>query len=259
MKSSDYSPPLTLDPETCSTDDENYQLVVANPVIINGYCDKMTRQRFIGKVYGTLWLQLMFTSIFIGLCNQDKVLQDFIVSPVGIGLMYGSSASLLIMACALFCCFTSLRRVPFNYLYVIFFTICMSYSIGYVGIFYDPQTLLLAGLSTSGIFSGLTIYAIQTKYDYTSYGGIGIAMLLGLIMFGIFTSFLQIQLLRIMYSVGGSLIFSFYIVYDTQLITGGTERKIQYTVDDFALASVNLYLDITNLFLLMLNLLSGRN
>ena len=111
----------------------------------------------------------------------------------------------------------------------------------------------------TGIFSGLTIYAIQTKYDYTSYGGIGIAMLLGLIMFGLFTSFVQIQLLRIMYSVGGSLIFSFYIVYDTQLITGGTERKIQYTVDDFALASVNLYLDITNLFLLMLNLLSGRN
>ena len=39
-------------------------------------------------------------------------------------------------------------------------------------------------------------------------------------------------MMQTIYSVGGASLFSFYIVYDTQLITGGSERKIQYTIDD---------------------------
>ena len=253
------SPPLILDPIICSTDGNNYSLVMADPVIINGYCDKVIRKKFISKVYGTLWLQLMFTSIFIGLCNKVSILQNFIVSPVGISIMYGTCASLLMMSCALFCCYEGLRKFPFNYLYVLLFTMCMSYTIGYVGVIYNTQSLLLSGLSTAGIFSGLTIYAIQTKVDYTTYGNVAITLLIGLLLFGIFISFFQIAMLNIIYSVGGATIFSFYIVYDTQLITGGTERRIEYKSNDFALASVNLYLDVVNLFLFMLNILSGRS
>ena len=141
------------------------------------------------------------------------------------------------MAAGAFACFNLILRVP---------------GIPFVG------ALLISGLSTTGIFSGLTLYAVQTKVDYTIYGNIGIILLFGLLFFGFLISFLQIQMMQTIYSVGGASLFSFYIVYDTQLITGGSERKIQYTIDDFAIASVNLYLDIVNLFLFMLDILGGR-
>ena len=130
---------------------------------------------------------------------------------------------------------------------------------GYVGVVYQATTLLLAGISTLGIFSGLTIYAIQTKYDYTDKGGYLISFLLGLIIFGIFVPFTNYSTLNILYSSLGSLIFSFYIVYDTQLIIGGEHRKIMFHTDDYVLAAISLYLDIINLFLYLLDILNGRN
>ena len=48
-------------------------------------------------------------------------------------------------------------------------------------------------------------------------------------------------------------------VYDTQLIVGGSHRKIQFSEDDYVLASIILYLDVINLFLFILDLLPGRN
>ena len=48
-----------------------------------------------------------------------------------------------------------------------------------------------------------------------------------------------------------------YIVYDTQLIVGG-EHKIMFHTDDYVLASVSLYLDVINLFLMILKFLNGE-
>ena len=35
-------------------------------------------------------------------------------------------------------------------------------------------------------------------------------------------------------------------------------EEINYTTDDFALASINLYLDVVNLFLFLLDLIGGN-
>ena len=78
------------------------------------------------------------------------------------------------------------------------------------------------------------------------------------ILFGFFGIFIPGQIVQIVYSSTGAVIFSFYIIYDTQLIVGGNNRRIQYSVDDYALAAINLYLDIINLFLMILDLLNGR-
>ena len=91
---------------------------------------------------------------------------------------------------------------------------CMTYMVGIVGVIYSAQTLLLGGISTLGIFSGLTIYAWQTKYDYTSLGNYLLVALLGLILFGFFGIFIPGQIVQIVYSSTGAIIFSFYIIYD---------------------------------------------
>ncbi len=55
-------------------------------------------------------------------------------------------------------------------IYLVLFTVTMTYIVGYIGLAYSLSTLLLAGLSTIGIFSGLTLYAVQTRCDYTDKG-----------------------------------------------------------------------------------------
>ena len=241
-----------------SEQDDLYPIVQATPIKINAYTDLRHRKIFISRVYTTLWFQILFTSSFIGLCNKNRNLQEFMLSPIGINLMYASIFSILLSSCCLFGYYDKIKVYPYNYLYVSLFTTMMSYSLGIVGVMYNTQSLLLSGLSTTGIFSGLTLYAVQTKVDYTMYGNILIISLFGLFFFGILLSFFQIQMLQLVYSVGGASLFSFYIVYDTQLIMGGSERKIQYTLDDAAIASVNLYLDIVNVFLFILDIMGQR-
>jgi len=159
----------------------------------------------------------------------------------------------------IYCRHDIIKTCPGSGIYLTLFTGASTYILGYVGVVTSSETLLLAGLSTLGIFSGLSLYAVQTKYDYTDKGGYLLALLLGLVICGLFIPFTSLPILSIVYSSAGSIIFSFYIVYDTQLIVGGHHRSIMFHIDDYVLASVSLYLDIINLFLMLLDLLNGRS
>ena len=231
--------------------------LITDFTIISSETPQPTRQNFISRVYIILWFQLLVTSTFIGLCNQNKSVQKFMVSQAGISIMWLSMICILIMSCCLMCLSSSIRKCPGSGMYLTLFTGCMSYIMGYIGIAYKLTTLLLAGLSTLGIFSGLTLYAVQTKYDYTEMGGYLISCLLGFILFGFMATFIHSSTISIIYSSAGSMLFSFYIVYDTQLIVGGNHRKIMFHIDDYVLAAVSLYLDVINLFLYLLDLISG--
>ena len=55
----------------------------------------------------------------------------------------------------------------------------------------------------------------------------------------------------------GVMIFSIYIIIDTQMIVGGKNR-FQIDEDRYILASVILYLDIINLFLEILRLMGDN-
>jgi FtsH-binding integral membrane protein len=237
------------------------ELIPQNPefTIITADTPQPTRQKFITRVYSILWAQLMVTSIFIGCCNQIQPLQKFMISDWGSTIVFPCFILMLVLSCMLYCQQDLIRTCPGSGVYLTLFTGASTYILGYVGISTNPETLLLAGLSTLGIFSGLSLYAVQTKYDYTDKGGYLLASLLGLIIFGIFIPFTNLPILSIVYSSVGSIIFSFYIVYDTQLIVGGNHRSIMFHIDDYVLAAVSLYLDIINLFLMLLDLLNGRS
>ena len=55
------------------------------------------------------------------------------------------------------------------------------------------------------------------------------------------------------YSSIAAMLFALYIVYDTQLIVGGKGTH-EYSVDDYAFAALNIYLDIVMLFSHLLEL-----
>merc|ERR1719198_1558127 len=100
---------------------------------------------------------------------------------------------------------------------------------------------------------------MTTKTDFTGFGPYLFAALLGLILMSFLCMFFPYSPMMQKVMAGfGAILFSFYIVYDTQLICGGKHKKHQFGVDDYVFAALNIYLDIINLFLYLLSLFGDR-
>jgi len=211
------------------------------------------RAGFVQKVYGILSLQLVITCMFC------------IVASTKSGALFfqeHSGFAIFMMLLAIICmiplaCFSNIaRRVPINYILLFLFTIAEGYSIGFICSFYTSGSVLIVIAITASIVLGLTFYAMYTKSDYTLMGGIMVVLLIGLMILGIITIFFNVPFLRTLYCAMGAILFSFYIVIDTQLILG--KGSARYSMDDYIIAAMNLYLDIINVFLYLLELFGNR-
>merc|ERR1711860_88866 len=118
---------------------------------------------------------------------------------------------------------------------------------------------LIAGGICAGVTLGLTIFAFQTKYDFTTCGGMLCGLLCVLCLAGFCMIFVPYnKYVEIVYGSIGALIFSMYIVFDTQLMLGGN-HKLAIDPEEYIFAALNLYLDIINLFLYILRIVQGAS
>lgn len=75
---------------------------------------------------------------------------------------------------------------------------------------------------------------------------------------GIVGIFWRNEFFHFLMACGGALIFSMYIVYDTQMMMGGS-HKYSISPEEYVFAALNLYLDIINLFLYLLKIIRYLN
>ena len=75
------------------------------------------------------------------------------------------------------------------------------------------------------------------------------------IAYGIIAIIVRNYYIRFLYCLLGAVIFSLFIVYDTQLI------RDEYSTDDYIFAALTLYFDVIRLFIQILRILgnSGRS
>ncbi len=159
----------------------------------------------------------------------------------------------------LVCCIESLgRRYPHNYVLLSVFTMGQGFNLATYCVMMDAQIILVAAGMTAVITLMLSVFACQTKIDFTGAGAYLYAALNCLILFSFVIWFGWAPGgARNIYLLLGVLIFSMYLVYDTQLIVGGDHKSYQFDMDDYVLAALVIYLDIINLFILLLQLLNG--
>lgn len=105
-----------------------------------------------------------------------------------------------------------------------------------------------AFLMTSVAFGGLTMFAMNTKKDFTMMGKMLFIALIVMIVAGVINIFLGSPILQLMLAGAGALLFSFFILYDTQNIIKGA-------YDSPVSAAASLYLDFLNLFVSLLQIL----
>lgn len=109
-----------------------------------------------------------------------------------------------------------------------------------------------AFLMTATAFGGLTIFAFNTKKDFSTWGKFLFIALIVIVVASLINIFTHSPMLQIVIAGVGAILFSAFILYDTQMIIrGGYDSPI--------LAAVALYLDILNLFISLLQILGIFN
>lgn len=97
---------------------------------------------------------------------------------------------------------------------------------------------------------------MQTKWDFTTCGGILFVAVIVLFIFGIISIIFPNKVLSMVYASIGALIFCCYLVFDVQLMMGG-KHKYSISPEEYIFAALNLYLDIINIFLYLLQIVGG--
>ena len=161
----------------------------------------------------------------------------------------------IVSICALVCCGQD-KKVPMNYVWLSIFTVCVSYIVGTVCAVTDPKTVVEAAFLTTSVVIGITVYAMTTKTDYTTCGPLMFIFGFVFCCAGLLLCFFG-PAMRLLYAVLGVILFSFYLLIDTQMILGGKNTKYKFDEDSYILAAVALYLDIINLFLYILEILNS--
>lgn len=152
------------------------------------------------------------------------------------------------------CCETARRSYPLNFICLGLFTATMSLLLGAIAGSMDTDTVLIGVGITALLVVSLSIFAIQTKYDFTAWGGVALCVVITLLFLAIFGSFLKTSIGETAFACIGALLASFLLIYDTQLILGGT-HKYQFSPEEYIFAALTLYVDVVRILLYVLRLL----
>ncbi|XP_076970528.1 protein lifeguard 2-like isoform X2 [Tamandua tetradactyla] len=193
------------------------------------------RRAFIRKVFLLLSLQLIITGAIVSI---------FIFCPAFFVVLF-----------LLACCGDLRRQVPANYILLGVFTLLQGLLLGTVSVFYNAEEVFWATGATALVTLALTLFALQTKWDFTLLNGVLFVFLFVLLLYGIILVFVRAYWLHLLYAGLGTVIFSLYLVMDVQLMVGGRHHHSDLDPEEYVFAALNIYLDIINLFLFVLQLI----
>ncbi|KAI2665453.1 lifeguard 4 [Labeo rohita] len=226
-------------PRSSIEDDFNYGTNVATASV-------HIRMDFLRKVYTILSLQIIITtavSAVFMLCNPIK---NFVHESPSLVLISAIGSLILLLALAVY-----RHQHPVN-LYLLFgFTLLESLSVATAVTFYEYTIVLQAFVLTSAVFLGLTAYTFQSKRDFSKLGASLFAGLWILIIASFLRLFFYNDTMELVFAGAGALLFCGFIIFDTHLLM----HKL--SPEEHVLASINLYLDIVNLFIYILRILDS--
>ena len=216
------------------------------------------RAGFIRKVYGILSIQLLITFGAVFFC-QIKPIKSLIFKNQALSgnLVVFSSLLFLVLFLCLACCRGLSRKVPYNYLFLLGITFCEAIACAIASSIYSFQIVALALLLTIVATLAITFYACTTKNDFSTCR-VGLYVIFSqMFTIGIIAVLFRIRALYAFYTFGMTGVVGIYLVYDTQLILG--KLGVGYSVDDYIFATLEIYMDIIRLFLLILRILGNSS
>lgn len=183
-----------------------------------------------------------------------------VTSMVSLFASLGIATPFIILGVALVLFFAMracIHKSPLNLVLLFGFTFVLG--LGLTPLLYSTLSLVNGGVIvaqafalTAVAFGGLSIFAMNTKRDFTTMGKILFIALIILIVASLIGIFFQSPLYTLVISSVSAILFSFFILYDTQnIIRGNYSSPIE--------GAVALYLDFINLFSSLLSILNITN
>ncbi|XP_077391737.1 protein lifeguard 3-like [Festucalex cinctus] len=215
------------------------------------------RHVFIRKVYLILALQLTVTTAIVAVFTFVEEVKTFVQRNQAI--YWASYAVYFITHIVLACCKGPRRKHPWNLILLAIFTLALSYMTGSISSYYDTSAVFLALAITVVVCIAVTVFCFQTKVDFTKCRGL--FCVLGIVVFvtGIITvivlSFKYIYWLHMLYAAIGAIAFTLFLAYDTQLLIGN--RKYSISPEEYVFAALNLYVDMIQIFLFLLQIIGS--
>jgi FtsH-binding integral membrane protein len=150
------------------------------------------------------------------------------------------------------------RTFPQNLGFTFLFTFIEGIWISPLLVLYErmqPGVLGQAGLLTLTTFAVLSLYAVLSRRDFSAWGGFFTIGLWVLIATSLLNMFFRNATASLWLAAGTIFVFGGLLVFDTWRIV----RSGAYGEDDYVPAAVQIYLDLLNIFLAVLQLLGGGN
>uniref|UniRef100_A0A8C5QH82 Transmembrane BAX inhibitor motif containing 4 n=1 Tax=Leptobrachium leishanense TaxID=445787 RepID=A0A8C5QH82_9ANUR len=228
-------------PRNSIEDDFNYGTNVASSSI-------HIRMGFLRKVYSILFVQVVLTAVTSAVFMYFESVRNFVHESPALLLISAFGSLGTIIALTIY-----RHQYPVNLYLLLGFTLLEAVTVGITVTFYEVSVVIQAFVLTAAVFFGLTVFTFQSKRDFSKLGAGLFTGLLVLILAGFLRFFLHSEALELAISAGGALLFCGFIIFDTHLLM----HKL--SPEEHILASINLYLDILNLFLHLLRLLEAVN
>jgi len=212
------------------------------------------RNGFISKVYGILTYQIVITALVVYFALISSSFQELLLTSASMYYL----CSFVSFFCVLLplCSPNIFKNVPVNYIILTIFTLSYSWIVATICCLYSFRSVMVSLFLTFVTVFSLSIYALRTKNDFTVCGGTLFICLVLLIFSSLIFMILPIPLTNLIFTYISLVLFSIYLIYDTQLLIG--EGRVKYSEDDYILAAINIYLDIIILFLKILQIFGDK-
>jgi hypothetical protein len=209
---------------------------------------KHVRLGFMRKVYGLLAVQLTITTIIGAVLLFTPGVKEAVQ-----GNSWMLFPAFLLSMGLLVALHVKRKETPINLILLAAFTVVEAYTVGVLVTFFDQAVVVQAFFLTAAVVVGLTAFTFQTKRDFSNIGAALYTGLLVLILGGFMNIFIGSELTETAMAVGGALLFSLFIIFDTQMI------MTRLSPEEYIVATIQLYLDIINLFIEILKILEKVN
>lgn len=217
--------------------------------------DKLSIQnKFVTKVFMLLGLQFM---CFLLLACIVHAL------PIIIAFQKTNDYLIFVAVLSIFCILYTVAYFPAVFrqssigyslygVFTFFFSYILSFSIHY----YDPQMVLTWLILSCSVVLALLIYSMTTskelRFLYGSFYICGAVLIFGLVVGFYFRE----GLWGLFILCFGNLVLGFYLLYDIRIIIKNTEGR--YSVDDYILATLSLYIDVVGIVISVLKIISNK-
>ena len=202
----------------------------------------LSTNKVLKNTYMLLGMTLLFSAATAGIS-------------MAMGLPHGAALILTLVGFGLLFVVNRMADTSKGLIAIFAFTGVMGASLGpmlnyYLAMPGGPALVMPALGGTGLVFFGLSAYALTTRKDFSYMGGFLMVGLLVAVVAMIANIFLNIPALSLTISAAVVMIMSGLILFDTSRIINGGETN-------YIRATVSLYLDIYNLFIHLLHLLTA--